>query len=291
MTALKAAGRCVPVKLGLYEKAMPNALDWPAKLAAARDSGYDFVEISIDETDAKLARLDGSPDERRILRQQMDEAGIRIETMCLSGHRKFPLGSPDADVRHQSLQIMAKAIDLAADLGIRIIQLAGYDTYYDPSTEQTRAWFAEGLQQSADLASREGIILGFETMETPFMDTVGKAMAYVDAIDSPYLQVYPDIGNLTNASLIYGRSVPDDLDTGRGHICAAHLKETIPGHYREIPYGTGHTDFKNLVPKLQDMGIHRFTAEFWHVGEPDWPAVLRGNATFLRTFFKNQSPE
>lgn len=279
----------VPVKLGLYEKAMPQALTWPAKLAAARTAGYDFVEISIDETAEKLSRLDWPALERRQLRQEMDLAGVRIETMCLSGHRKYPLGSPDEAIRRESLAIMARAIDLAADLGIRIIQLAGYDTYYDPSTDQTRAWFAEGLQQSVDLASREGIILGFETMETPFMDTVGKAMAYVDAIDSPYLQVYPDIGNLTNASLIYGRSVPDDLDTGRGHICAAHLKETIPGHYREIPYGTGHTDFRHLVPKLQDMGVHRFTAEFWHVGEPDWQAVLSSNAAFLRPFFVNQT--
>ncbi len=29
-------------------------------------------------------------------------------------------------------------------------------------------------------------------METAFMNTVGKAMAYVDRIQSPYLQVYPD---------------------------------------------------------------------------------------------------
>ena len=39
--------------LGLYEKAMPAELTWKEKLEAARDAGYDFVEISIDETDAK----------------------------------------------------------------------------------------------------------------------------------------------------------------------------------------------------------------------------------------------
>lgn len=31
--------------------------------------------------------------------------------------------------------------------------------------------------------------LGFETMETPFMDTVEKAMHYVKLVDSPYLGV------------------------------------------------------------------------------------------------------
>lgn len=46
------------------------------------------------------------------------------------------------------------------------------------------------------MAARKGILLGFETMETPFMDTVEKAMYYVKTIDNAYLGVYPDIGNL-----------------------------------------------------------------------------------------------
>ena len=37
--------------LGLYEKAMPGSLTWKEKLMAAKSAGYDFVEISIDETD------------------------------------------------------------------------------------------------------------------------------------------------------------------------------------------------------------------------------------------------
>ena len=44
--------------LGLYEKAMPKELSWKEKLLAAKEAGYDFVEISIDETEEKLARLD-----------------------------------------------------------------------------------------------------------------------------------------------------------------------------------------------------------------------------------------
>ena len=35
--------------IGLYEKAMPPTLSWREKLTFARDAGYDFVEISIDE--------------------------------------------------------------------------------------------------------------------------------------------------------------------------------------------------------------------------------------------------
>lgn len=50
--------------LGLYEKSMPGSLSLPEKLAAAREAGYDCLEISIDETDEKLARLDWGEEER-----------------------------------------------------------------------------------------------------------------------------------------------------------------------------------------------------------------------------------
>ena len=50
--------------IGLYEKAMPKELSWKEKLMAAKEAGYDFVEISIDETDEKLARLEWTKEER-----------------------------------------------------------------------------------------------------------------------------------------------------------------------------------------------------------------------------------
>lgn len=50
--------------LGLYEKAMPEYLSWKEKLEAAKKAGFDFVEISIDETEERLSRLDMSQAER-----------------------------------------------------------------------------------------------------------------------------------------------------------------------------------------------------------------------------------
>ena len=43
--------------IGLYEKAMPKALDWRQMLQCAKDCGYDFVEISIDETEIGRAHV------------------------------------------------------------------------------------------------------------------------------------------------------------------------------------------------------------------------------------------
>ena len=115
--------------LGLYEKAMPGNLTMAEKLTAAREAGYDYLEMSVDETDEKLARLNMSREERKELTLLMEKTGMPIRSMCLSGHRRYSLGS--AEGAEQSLRIMEKAIELADDLGIRIIQLAGFHRHDD----------------------------------------------------------------------------------------------------------------------------------------------------------------
>ena len=82
---------------------------------------------------------------------------------------------------------MEKAIILAARLGIRTIQLAGYDVYYEEGSEKTRADFIEGLKKSALIAAKYGVQMGFETMETPFMES----RAGVSCAVSPRSAVWP----------------------------------------------------------------------------------------------------
>lgn len=52
-------------RIGLYEKAMPDELNWREKLICAKECGYDFVEISIDESEARLSRLNWTKEERQ----------------------------------------------------------------------------------------------------------------------------------------------------------------------------------------------------------------------------------
>lgn len=256
--------------LGLYEKAMPGNLTWKEKLLAAKAAGYDFVEISIDETDEKLSRLDMSREERLELVRLMLETGMPVRTMCLSAHRRYPLGSSDPSVCGRGMEIMEKAIHLAEDLGVRIIQLAGYDVYYEESSVDTKKRFFANLKQSVEMAAKAGVLLSFETMETEFMNTVEKGMKYVTLVDSCYLSVYPDIGNITNAADTYRSDVLEDLAVGKGHLAAMHLKETVPGKFREVPYGSGHVDFEGAIRAAWGLGVRRYVTEFWYTGSQEW---------------------
>lgn len=273
-------------RLGLYEKAMPSTLTWEEKLLAAKAAGFDQLEISIDETDAKLARIEPNDPTADELKAAIEKTGVPVLTMCLSGHRKYSLGSHDPLIRQRSLDIMEKALNFSDKIGIRIIQLAGYDVYYEEHDDLTQHYFEENLRQCAQMAARHGIILAFETMETPFMDTCRKSMTYVSDINSPYLQIYPDLGNITNASRISKISVEDDLISARGHIVAAHLKEIVEGKYREIPYGTGDTRFEEALRELKKQGVSLFTGEFWYVGNPEWKDDLAFANTYLRNLIE-----
>jgi len=267
--------------LGAYEKSMPHNLSIEEKLKKVSKVGFDFLEISIDETDEKLSRLKWSSKERFDILKSFDKTGKRIYTMCLSGHRKYPLGSICEGTSKRSLEIMKDAIDFSCDLGIRIIQIAGYDEYYNDSNEFTRKNFEENLLRSVDYASSKGVILAFETMETPFMDTARKAMEYVNKINSPYLKVYPDLGNMTNASILYTEDVRDDISSAKGNIVAMHLKETVAGRYREIPFGTGHVDFIGGIEQAKNLGVNLFVGEFWAVEDIDWEIQMEQSFEFL----------
>lgn len=271
-------------QLGLYEKATPQDLSWPERLEVAAECGFDYMEISIDESDARQARLNWTAAERAEVVSAMRSTGIVLGSMCLSGHRKWPFGAKDPQKRAYSLEMMQKALDLACDLGVHTIQLAGYDAYYEEDAwADSEKYFSENLARATEMAARAGVVMGFETMETPFMDTVEKAMHYVHQINSPYLGVYPDAGNLTNASFLYGTSVADDMATGAGHIFACHMKETVAGKYREIPFSTGTTDYEGALSQLIPQGVRRFVSEMWYVGQDSWKDDIAFASHYVRS--------
>lgn len=277
--------------LGLYEKAMPGTMTIGDKLECAKECGYDYVELSVDETDEKLARLDWTKEERLALVKEMYRVGLPLRSMCLSGHRKYPFGAKNPEVRKRGMEIMEKAIDLADDLGIRTIQLAGYDAYYEKDQwEGSRQAFLENLTKATEMAAAKGISMGFETMETPFMNTVWKSMFYVNHIDNPWLGVYPDCGNLTNAAVADGSSVTDDLYSGRGHVIAMHLKATKPGLFRDMVFDdpTSHVDFEADIARAWSLGVRRYVTEMWYLGSEKWKDDIHTANRTMRAILDRQ---
>ncbi|MBQ3065265.1 MAG: L-ribulose-5-phosphate 3-epimerase [Clostridia bacterium] len=275
-----------PIYVSLYEKAMPDTLSFAEKGALALECGYNGIEISVDETDARLARVLDPVVKKEIL-QEIHSSGISVKTMCLSGQRRFPFGSRDAEIREKSHEIICRAIDFSYDAGIRVIQIPGYDVWYEERGKDTEAYFAQGLARVIPYAAAAGVILAFETMENDFMNTSAKAMKYVADIASPYLQIYPDLGNIRN-----GTDDPiSDLQSAKGHIAAVHLKETVEGVFRNMEYGQGRVDFVGCMRELMLQNVGIYNCEFWYDGKTDPAELITRNRQYIEKCFLDAKGE
>lgn len=253
--------------LGIYEKALPQNLSWKEKFELVHQLGFNFLEFSIDESDERLARLDWTKEQRQAFREAMWTTNSRINTMMLSGHRRFPLGSKDPIIRKKSLEMMQKAIDLAVDLGIHNIQLAGYDVFYEDKTMQSRELFVENLAKCVHMAAKKMVMLSIETMDDPFINSITTIDHYKTQVRSPWLQAYPDLGNL---SAWPNNDVPAQLEDHVDEVVAVHLKDTravtpdFKGQFKNVPFGDGCVDFEGLLRALVRLNYNgSYTIEMW----------------------------
>ena len=152
-------------------------------------------------------------------------------------------------------------------------------------TRLSRKLFIEGLEESVKIASEYGIILSIEIMDDPFMNSITKFLEIKRQIDSPYLQVYPDLGNLS----AWQENDPErELEKGINWISSIHLKDTYPvttessGQFRDVPFGAGCVDFEGLLKKLKQMNYNgSFLIEMWSEKNPDFKKEIAAAKSYL----------
>lgn len=275
---------------GIYEKALDPADGWNQRLEKVRRLGFDFLELSIDEQDDRIGRLYWTAQKREELRRCCYDNGVSIMSMCLSAHRRFPFGSSDPMIREKAHDILDRAIEFAAATGIRVIQLAGYDVYYEPSTPDTVKRFREGMCWAATRAARMQVMLAMEIMDTPFMNSMVTHLGYEAIVGSPWYRAYPDMGNLS----AWGENDPDaEFKRGIQSIVAVHVKDTLPvvagagGKFKKVPFGTGCVDFARRFGQLERLGYSGpYLIEMWHEPGSDDVAAVRAAADWLEQQFQ-----
>jgi len=239
--------------LGLYEKAFPDDLSWGERLSLAKKAGYSFMEISIDETDKRLERLKWDKEKIKNLKDTVIETEMPLTTMCLSGNRRFPIGSSYNDIQKKGMEVLLDAISFASNAGIRIVQVAGYDEVYgEPSTRQSRENYGKNLKIALKFAASLGVMLAIENVDVDFGDSLDKLLEYVNENHSPWLNLYPDMGNLA----AMGKDVLHQFDLAKSRIAAVHIKDTLKKVVRKVPYGQGIVDFISVFKKLKEISFY-----------------------------------
>lgn len=245
---------------GIYEKALAPG-SWTEMLTSARQAGYEFMEISIDESEERLKRVTDGPDALEPLREAIQRTGIRVPSMCLSAHRRWGLGSADPDTRQFAQTLSRQAIEAADRTGIRVIQIAGYYAYYEQPDPAARDRYLDGLEIATRIAQRYGVMLAIENIDTKDMATIHEARRTADEIHSPWMTVYPDIGNV----VVNDEDPLDDLTALRHGAVGLHLKDTRPGEPRRVAFGTGKVPFRKIFTELKKMDFQGpYLIEMWN---------------------------
>lgn len=252
--------------IGIYEKALPNALSWAERFDLAAQLGFSFIEMSVDEDPIRQARLQWNRAERLDFVAGKINSGVDVPSMCLSAHRAFPFGSLKRETRDKARDLMRDALAFASQVGIRNIQLAGYDVYYESSSSQTRELFIEGINWAVSQAAKAQIMLSMEIMDTAFMSNISRWLDLERKICSPWFCVYPDVGNLS----AWHNDVPVELSKGIHKISAIHLKDTRQispfslGQFRDVPFGTGCVNFDEVFRTLSSLNYRgAWLMEMW----------------------------
>lgn len=84
MKSNEFGGKSWYVQLEFMKRQPQHTLLRLERLNFAKELGFDFVEMSIDERDERLARLDWSKEERLEVVKAIYETGVRIPSICFS---------------------------------------------------------------------------------------------------------------------------------------------------------------------------------------------------------------
>jgi sugar phosphate isomerase/epimerase len=138
----------------------------------------------------------------REVRRQIAAAGLApvgLTASCMVPQTPRDLASPDAAVRREAVAYVEACLRFAAEIGAPLVQmLPSGETRLAPakSRDDEWRWSIEGMRQAAREAERTGIRICVEPLnryEAYLVTTAEEAIAYVDAVGSPWVGMTLDL--------------------------------------------------------------------------------------------------
>jgi len=194
-------------------------------MALAKEAGYDGIELAL-EADGPTG-MDSTEKDWAQIRKYSDEIGLPIHSVATGLHWGSPITSNDETVREKAVQIVDKQLDMAKALGAEAILVVPgavgvcfipdfEPVQYDVAYERSLAAFKR-LKGKAEALQ---IKIGIENVWNRFMLSPLEVRDFVDKINSPYVGVYFDVGNI-----IYN-GLPEQWIRILGkRICKLHFKD------------------------------------------------------------------
>lgn len=219
------------------------ACDWtlkhtcdPAAFALAKKIGLDGVQVDFGRVggDAKTLPLFSESVQDRILAAAA-ESGVAIASLALGVLNSVPYKSEAA-----AEQWVLDSVRVLQRMRQRVALLAFFSKGDLVDDEAGIAATIARLKQLAPRAEAAGVTYGIESwLKVPVLERI------LDAVKSPAIQVYYDVGNMQKVGEDVGAAI---RRLGRERICEVHFKD-----YDDL-YGKGAMDFPAVRRALDAIG-------------------------------------
>ncbi|WP_059041050.1 sugar phosphate isomerase/epimerase family protein [Paenibacillus rubinfantis] len=234
-----------------------------ARLAKA--AGFEGIELSLNE-DGELG-LQTTDKEAGQIRRVVEDAGLEIAGLATGLYWTYSMTSNEESNRTKAADICKKQLELAAALGVDAIlvipgavgvdfipgsEVVPYDKAYDRALEAISKLSAE--------AEKAGVSIGIENVWNKFLLSPLEMRGFLDAIHSPYVGSYLDIGNVLYAG--YPEHWVRILGSRIKKVHFKDYRREAGGLHGFVDLLAGNVDYPAVVAALHEVGYTNYvTAE------------------------------
>jgi hexulose-6-phosphate isomerase len=190
------------VKKGICWGCIPGEPgDLEGRLRAAREAGFQGVELNVAEPGAGPLTLETTEREAAQIREVAARVGVELPSvMGGAAVRTTPVIHPDPAVRRECVEKLGRTLERARWLGATAVLLhpgqLRPETRYDHAWEWTR----EALAAVVPYAERYGVALAIENVWNKFILSPIEMRQMIDEVGHPLIGAYFDVGNC----ILYG---------------------------------------------------------------------------------------
>jgi L-ribulose-5-phosphate 3-epimerase len=256
-----AAEPLASLRIGVMDGVVGYASE-PQAVGVAAQLGLSGVQVTL-----------GRPEPSGTLR--LSDPQLQRRFIESSTHHRVSLPNTYLDVLHtdclknnsrQALHWIREGLTITKALGADILMLVFFGKCAIEREPEQKA-VIDPLREACRMAEDAGIVLGFEnTISAP------GNIAILEAVNSPALKIWYDIGNSTNIGHF---NVPDEIRLlGRKRICAFHIKD-------KSYLDSGAVPVRGALMAMRDIGFAGFAMLETSAPSGDRMADLRRNLEIL----------
>jgi len=267
-------------------------MPFEAQCAFAAALGYDSLELAPYTVGGDAPhRMDAKA--RAEVRRAAADAGIGLASLhwLLVRPEGLSITTANLSVRTRTLDVMRRLVDLAAELGARVLVHGSPAQRQIPEGDEAAAEAArqrgrDAFATIAAEAARAGVVYCIEALAPPatnFINRIDEAAAIVRAVNSPALRCMIDC---SAASVVEGHDLAAVADRWLPTGLIAHVQ--VNDANRRGP-GQGHDRFAGLFAALRRHSYDGVVAVEPFDYVPDGPASAARAIGYIRGILEAQS--